>query len=74
MRTLSFFIHSSSSVVPTLLIEAVTDDFTARRLARAALAESANRLMVEVREEDRLLFTLDRNGASWVSQERSAAD
>ena len=65
MRTYSFFVHTASSTVPSLLIEAATDPMTARRLAKAALAESTDRLMVEVREDDRLLFTLDRNGASW---------
>ena len=69
MRTFSFFIHTASSTVPMLFIEAATDELTVRRLARAALAESSSRLMVEVREEDRLLFTLDRNGASWASHE-----
>jgi hypothetical protein len=69
MRTFSFFIHTATSAVPMLLIEAATDDMTARRLARAALEESSNRLLVEVREEDRLLFTLDRNGASWGRRE-----
>ena len=74
MRTYSFFVHTVSSTVPTLLIKAATDDMTARRLAKAALAESTERLMVEVREDDRLLFTLDRNGASWDHHESRPDD
>lgn len=74
MRTFSFFIHTASSTVPALHIESLTDEETARAFARSALAESSSRLMVEVREEERLLFTLDRNGASWASSpERRAS-
>lgn len=74
MRTFSFFIHTASSTVPALLIQSLTDEETARTLARTALAESSSRLMVEVREEDRLLFTMDRNGASWASHESRHVD
>jgi hypothetical protein len=63
-----------SSAVPLLLIEAATNEETARRLAKAALADSTNRLLVEVREEDRPLFTLDRNGASWDHHEGRPGD
>jgi len=66
MRTFSFFIHTMESTVPSLLFELSSDETTARSLAEEALAESSNRLLVEVREEDRLLFSIDRNGASWT--------
>jgi hypothetical protein len=65
MRTFSFFIHTSFSSVPALMLEAATDEATIRRLAEIALAESPSRLLVEVREDDRLLFSLDRNGVAW---------
>jgi hypothetical protein len=74
MRTFTFFIHTASSVVPSLLVEAATDEDTARKLARAALTQSPARLMVEVREEDRLLFTVDRNGASWGQRKAGNGD
>ena len=68
MRTFSFFIHTTFSAVPALMLEAATDEATVRRLAEIALAESPSRLLVEVREEDRLLFSIDRNGVAWGSR------
>ena len=46
------------------MLEAATDEPTMQRLAEIALAESPSRLLVEVREEDRLLFSIDRNGVA----------
>jgi len=61
MRTFSLHIHSSKSVTPSLAIETASDETAARVVAARALAESPTRLLVEVREEDRLLFTLARD-------------
>ena len=51
------------------MLEAATDEPTMQRLAEIALAESPSRLLVEVREEDRLLFSIDRNGVAWRRHE-----
>jgi hypothetical protein len=69
MRTFSIFIHTADSTVPTLLIKAAADQKAIREFAKRELAESASCLVVEVREEDRLLFALDRNGVAWASHE-----
>jgi hypothetical protein len=65
MRTFSFFIHHTGSSTPTLMFDVVSDDVTLESLAERALRESPERLAVEIREEDRLVFSLDRNGATW---------
>ena len=65
MRTFSFFIHHESCPTPTLMFEVVSDEVTLRSLAERALKESPARLAVEIREEDRLVFSLDRNGETW---------
>lgn len=65
MRNFTFYIHTTLSVSPSLLCEVQSDEAGARFLARRVLAESVHRLLVEVREDDRLVFCLDRNGASW---------
>ena len=65
MRVFSFFIQHSNSVTPTLMFEVASDEARVRALAEAALAESPHRLAVEVREDDRLLFTVDRSDVSW---------
>jgi hypothetical protein len=62
MRTFSMHIHSSASTIPSLAFETASDETAAQVVAARALAESPTRLLVEVREEDRLLFTLDRDG------------
>jgi hypothetical protein len=62
MRTFSFYIHSRKSVTPSLIFETAADETSVEMIAVRALAESPSRLLVEVREEDRLLFTLDRLG------------
>lgn len=67
MRTFSLFIHHQNSVVPTMHMEVADDLGRVRALAEQALAESSHRLAVEVREDDRLVFSLDRNGVSWSS-------
>jgi hypothetical protein len=67
MRTFSLFVHNANSVVPTLSFEVVDDEACARSLAECTLAESPDRLLVEVREDDRLLFSVDRNGVSWTA-------
>jgi hypothetical protein len=69
MRTFSVFIHTTLSAVPSLMLEAATDEPTMQRLAEIALAESPSRLLVEVREEDRLLFSIERNGVAWRRHE-----
>jgi hypothetical protein len=65
MRTYSFFIHNAGSSPPTLMFEFASDEVKLRSLAEKALAESPHHLAVEIREEDRLVFSLDRNGATW---------
>ena len=65
MRTYSFFIHSTGSAPPTLMFKFASDEVTMKSLAEKALAESPNHLAVEIREEERLIFSLDRNGATW---------
>ncbi len=72
MRVFSFFIHTSDSTVPTLLFELLSDEKRARLLAEKAFTDAPNRIAVEVREDDRLLFSLDRNGVSW--RRRDASD
>ena len=69
MRTFSLFIHSAASIVPMLLIDVFDDEAGARELAERALAESPGRLLAEVRENDRLLFSVDRNGVTWIAHE-----
>jgi hypothetical protein len=69
MRIFNVFIHTTLSAVPSLMMEAASDEPTMQRLAEIALAESPSRLLVEVREEDRLLFSIDRNGVSWRRHE-----
>ena len=65
MRTFSLFIHNADSTTPTLMMEVASDLDRVRTLAQAALAASTRRLAVEVREDDHLVFSLDRNGVSW---------
>jgi len=62
MRTFSLYIHTTNSTTPSLAFETASDESAAQIVAARALAESPSRLRVEVREEDRLLFTLDRDG------------
>jgi hypothetical protein len=47
------------------MLEHSNDHAKARRIAELALAESASSLLVEVRENDRLLFRLDRKRPSF---------
>jgi hypothetical protein len=65
MRTYSFFVHNAGSTPPTLLFECAGDEVKLRSLAEKALAESPHHLAVEIREAERLVFSLDRNGATW---------
>ena len=65
MRTFSLFIHNADSATPTLMMEVASDLVRVRALAQAALVSSTRRLAVEVREDDHLVFSLDRNGVSW---------
>jgi len=62
MRTFSLYVHSTQSATPWLAFELASDEMAVQMLAERFLAESPNRLMVEVREDDRLIFTLDRDG------------
>lgn len=65
MRTFSFFIHTAASSTPTLEFELAGDEVSLRCLAERALRELPHRLAVEIREDDRLVFSLDRNGTTW---------
>jgi hypothetical protein len=65
MRTFSIFVHHANSPTPSLMFEMASDEAMLRALAEKALAGSLDRVAVEVREEDRLVFSLDRNGAAW---------
>jgi hypothetical protein len=69
MRTFSFYIHDARHIVPTLAFVTVSDEQKARELAKERLMESLDHLAIEVREDDWLLFTLDRNGAMWMNYE-----
>ena len=62
MRTFSLYIHSNKSVTPSLAFAMESDETGAYLVAARTLAESPTRLLVEVREEDQLLFTLSRDG------------
>jgi hypothetical protein len=62
MRTFSLYVHSTQSATPWLAFELASDEMAVQMLAERFLAESPNRLMVAVREDDRLIFTLDRDG------------
>jgi hypothetical protein len=64
MRTYSLFTYNTRSTVPTLWFEVVADETRARALAERAFAESPDQERVEVREDDRLVFALDRNHRS----------
>ncbi len=67
MRIFSLYIHSSKSATPTLAFEIASDEKTVQTMVERALAESRDGLLAEVREEDRLLFTLDRDGGLFRS-------
>jgi hypothetical protein len=69
MRTFSLYIHSTLSAIPALMFEIVSDEAKVRLLAERALSASPDRLLVEVREEDRLRFSIDRNGVAWTDRE-----
>ena len=69
MPIFSVFIHSELSSRPTSTIEVASEIDQVRTLAERALAYSADRLAVEVRLEDQLVFTLDRNGLSWPANQ-----
>jgi hypothetical protein len=62
MRTFSLYVHSTQSETPWLAFELASDEDAVQTIAERCLAESPNRLLVEVREDDRLVFTLDREG------------
>ena len=65
MRTFSFFIHTTGSSTPTPEFELAADEVSLRCVAERALRESPHRLAIEIREDDRLVFSLDRNGTTW---------
>lgn len=65
MRTFSFFIHQAYHSTPTLMFEFASDEMPLKYLAEKALRESPSHLAIEIREEDRLVFCLDRNGETW---------
>jgi hypothetical protein len=66
MRTFSFYIHDVRHSVPTLAFVTVADERKARAIAKELLMESLDHLAIEMREDDHLLFHLDRNGAVWT--------
>jgi hypothetical protein len=47
------------------MFELASDEVTLQSLAEKALAASPHHLAVEILEDDRLVFSLDRNGATW---------
>jgi|HubBroStandDraft_1064217.scaffolds.fasta_scaffold847739_2 hypothetical protein len=65
LHTYSFFVHQVGSSPPTLMFEVASDEVTLQALAEKALAASPDHLAVEILEDDRLVFSLDRNGATW---------
>jgi hypothetical protein len=67
MRTFSFYIHDVRHVVPTLAFITASDEQRAREIAKERLMESLDHLAIEVRENDWLLFSLDRNGTDWIN-------
>ena len=69
MRTFSLFVHTVNSVVPSLIFEIVSDEARVRLLAEKALADKPDWLLAEIRDQDRLLFSIDRNGVSWAHRE-----
>ena len=69
MRAFTLFVHHSDSETPILLIEVVADLREARQRALRALAESDDRITVEVREDDRLLLVLDREALQWAQRQ-----
>ena len=69
MQTFSLFIHHQGSATPTLHMELADSLDRVRALAEEAVAESPHRLTVEVREDDRLMFSLDRKGVIWSAIE-----
>ncbi len=69
MRTFSLFIHHQGSTTPTLHMEVADSLDLVCALAKKALAESPHRTAVDVREDDRLMFSLDRKGAIWSASD-----
>ena len=69
MRTFSFYIHDVRHIVPTLAFVTVSDEKRARGIAEERLMESRHHLAIEVRENDRLLFSLDRRSAPLITHE-----
>jgi hypothetical protein len=73
MRAFSIFIHHASSSTPSLMLEVVSDWGILKAFAEKMLAESRDRIAVEIREDDRLVFILDRNGVTWTRPEFQTA-
>jgi hypothetical protein len=65
MPIYSFLIHDAGAGLPSLTFEIAADEATLKALAVAALAADPDRILVEVRYEDRLQFCLHRNGVVW---------
>ncbi|QUD88197.1 hypothetical protein [Phenylobacterium montanum] len=68
MRVFSLYAHRVYSIVPDLVLDVVDDFDQARHLAHQILRQPPVPLAVEVREDARLLFSLDRNGVSWPAR------
>jgi hypothetical protein len=64
MRTFSVFVHHANSLTPSLMLEMASDEAMLRALAEKTLAGSLDRVAVEVRENDRLVFSVARDGAA----------
>ena len=73
MRTFSLFIHHKGSSTPGLQVEATDGMEPLIRIAREVLYESDSRGRVEVREEDRLVFILARDGLVWPEDAQAVA-
>jgi hypothetical protein len=74
MRTFSFFVHHAGCSTPTLMFEFASDAATMRSLAEKAFADSPSPLAIEIREDDRLVLSLDRNGETRPGRRSSPPD
>lgn len=60
MRTFSFYIHDARYSVPTLQLADALDELAAKALAERYLGDSAEHHVVEVMEDEALLFRVGR--------------
>ena len=71
MRNFEFFVNDLRYSLPTLLLVEARDETRARILAGLVLAESRHHLSVEVREGDRVLFSVGGAANSPVGAARA---